>query len=115
MCRHLGGRRLSRPGLLGRRGRELGLVQELTCRRRAGFGHEDVVTRRLPIACNTTLRMATLQVRNVPEDLHRRLKARAAESGGTLSEYVLEELRDLSHRPTMREWLAEVSGLGLPS
>jgi len=55
--------------------------------------------------------MATLQVRNVPEDLHRRLKARAAESGRTLSEYVLEELRDLSHRPTMREWLAEVSGL----
>ena len=38
------------------------------------------------------IRMSTLQVRNVPEDVHRTLKARAAASGQSLSEYVLAEL-----------------------
>jgi len=50
--------------------------------------------------------MATMiQIRNVPDDLHRDLKARAARSGMTLSDYLLAELRALAVRPTMREWL----------
>ncbi len=53
--------------------------------------------------------MSMIQVRGVPEDLHRRLKARAAESGQTLSDYLLDELRAVAQRPSMREWLAEVS------
>jgi len=46
-----------------------------------------------------------IQIRNVPEDLHRQLKARAADAGMTLSDYLLEELRELAVRPTLREWL----------
>jgi antitoxin FitA len=47
-----------------------------------------------------------IQIRNVPDDLHRALKARASQNGMTLSDYLLSELRTLSSRPTMREWLA---------
>lgn len=54
--------------------------------------------------------MATMvQIRNVPDELHRELKARAAHAGMTLSDYLLDELRNLAVRPTMREWLAEVN------
>lgn len=47
-----------------------------------------------------------IQIRNVPEELHRDLKVRAARSGITLSDYLLAELRALAVRPTMQEWLA---------
>jgi len=53
--------------------------------------------------------MATIQVRNVPEELHRKLKSRAAETGQSLSDYVLEELQVAARRPAMREWLDEVA------
>jgi plasmid stability protein len=33
-----------------------------------------------------------VQIRNVPDSLHRKLKARAADSGQTLSDYLLAEL-----------------------
>lgn len=52
-----------------------------------------------------------IQIRDVPPDLHRRLKARAAEAGLSLSDYLLQELRDLAVRPTMREWVREAGGL----
>jgi plasmid stability protein len=56
--------------------------------------------------------MATMvQIRNVPDGLHRELKARAAHAGMTLSDYLLEELRNLAVRPTMREWAREVRKL----
>jgi antitoxin FitA len=44
-----------------------------------------------------------IQIRNVPEELHRTLKARAAKSGKSLSDYLLDELRHLGERPTLRE------------
>jgi antitoxin FitA len=44
-----------------------------------------------------------IQVRNVPEDLHRRLKARAAMEGLSMSEYVLREIRRALDRPTRQE------------
>lgn len=50
--------------------------------------------------------MASLQIRNVPDELHRRLKARAALEGRSLSEYALGELRRAMQQPTRRE-LAE--------
>lgn len=52
--------------------------------------------------------MALIQVRNVPDDVHRRLKARAAEQGRTLSDYVLGELEELAGRPTMAEMWARL-------
>ncbi|WP_372790267.1 hypothetical protein [Paraconexibacter sp.] len=48
--------------------------------------------------------MSTIQIRNVPDDFHRRLKARAAENGQSLSDYLLDELRLIADRPTLREW-----------
>jgi plasmid stability protein len=44
-----------------------------------------------------------IQIRNVPEDLHRTLKSRAALSGMSLSEYLLQEVRRLAERPTVEE------------
>jgi plasmid stability protein len=52
--------------------------------------------------------MSMVQIRNVPDDLHRELKARAAQAGMTLSDYLLQEMRNLAVRPTMREWAEEV-------
>ncbi len=46
-----------------------------------------------------------IQIRNVPDDLHAQLKRRAAESGKTLSDYLLDEIRGYATKPTMREWL----------
>jgi plasmid stability protein len=47
-----------------------------------------------------------IQIRNVPDKLHRRLKARAALAGLSLSDYILAEIATLADRPT-REELAE--------
>ncbi|MDO8148809.1 MULTISPECIES: hypothetical protein [unclassified Isoptericola] len=47
--------------------------------------------------------MSTLQVRDVPDDVKRVLKARAARSGQSLSEFVLQELSELAGRPTISE------------
>ena len=49
-----------------------------------------------------------VQVRNVPDALHRKLKARAAHSGQTLSDYLLAELERLATRPTREEMLARI-------
>ncbi len=45
-----------------------------------------------------------IQVRNVPDALHRTLKARAATAGMSLSDYLLGELRIIGQRPTMEEF-----------
>ncbi len=47
----------------------------------------------------------TVQVRDVPADVHRRLKVRAAEQGRTLSELVREQLVEVASRPTLAETL----------
>ncbi len=46
-----------------------------------------------------------IQIRNVPDDLHRTLKARAATEGMSLSDYLLRELRQLADQPTLSEFL----------
>ena len=46
---------------------------------------------------------ATIQVRNVPEDVHRKLKARAAQAGMSLSAYALAELQSGLEQPTIAE------------
>jgi antitoxin FitA len=42
-----------------------------------------------------------VQIRNVPEALHRRLKSRAALAGMSLSDYLLSEIRQVAERPTI--------------
>jgi plasmid stability protein len=45
----------------------------------------------------------TIQIRNVPSGLHRKLRARAALEGMSLSDYLLRELRHAVDRPTLDE------------
>ncbi len=44
-----------------------------------------------------------IQIRNVPDKVHRELKARAAREGMTLSDYLLAELRRSLERPTLTD------------
>ena len=46
-----------------------------------------------------------VQIRNVPEEFHRRLKARAAMEGMSMSEYILREVGKALERPTRAEVL----------
>ena len=46
-----------------------------------------------------------IQIRDVPEPVHSTLKARAAQEGMSLSDYLKRELERTVERPTMREWL----------
>ena len=53
-----------------------------------------------------------IQLRNVPDALHRRLKARAALEGMSLSDYLIAEVRRAAERPSiseLRERLAQRS------
>jgi antitoxin FitA len=47
----------------------------------------------------------TIQIRNVPDDVHRALRSRAAGAGVSLSDFALEELRAAAERPTIAEVL----------
>jgi plasmid stability protein len=47
--------------------------------------------------------MGLIQIRDVPEDVHRTLKARAASEGRSLSDYVLEEVTRMARTPTPEE------------
>lgn len=51
---------------------------------------------------------AMIQIRNVPDALHRRLKSRAALAGMSLSDYLLSEIRQVAERPTMDELRARL-------
>ena len=51
-----------------------------------------------------------IQIRNVPDAIHRALKARAAQAGKSLSVFLLEELRRALERPTRRELLERIAG-----
>jgi hypothetical protein len=44
-----------------------------------------------------------IQLRHVPDDLHRKLKARAAMEGLSLSDYLLQEVQRLAERPTLSD------------
>jgi len=58
--------------------------------------------------------MSTMvQIRNVPTDLHRRLKARAALEGMSLSDYPLREVSRAAERPTLEEIKRRLAGRAL--
>jgi antitoxin FitA len=44
-----------------------------------------------------------IQLRNVPESLHRKLKARAALQGLSLSDYLIREIEEVAAKPTVDE------------
>jgi plasmid stability protein len=49
-----------------------------------------------------------IQIRNVPDALHRRLKSRAALAGKSLSDYLLGEIRSAAEQPTLDELRARL-------
>lgn len=49
-----------------------------------------------------------IQIRNVPEEIHREAKARAAREGLTLSDFALRALREAVARPTLAEINARI-------
>jgi plasmid stability protein len=53
-----------------------------------------------------------IQVRNVPDDVHRTLKARAAAAGLSLSDYVKRDLEEAAARPSLEEIDARVAARG---
>lgn len=56
-------------------------------------------------------RMATLQIRNVPDDIHAAVRVRAAQAGLSVSDYLLELVSELASRPTMAEIVARAQAL----
>ena len=52
-----------------------------------------------------------IQIRNVPDDLHRELKSRAALAGMSLSDYLLNEVRQVAERPTWAQMRARLDRL----
>lgn len=61
------------------------------------------------ITCVYVMHMSTMiQIRNVPDALHRRLKSRAALAGMSLSDYLLSEIRQVAERPTLDELRARL-------
>jgi plasmid stability protein len=50
-----------------------------------------------------------IQVRNVPDALHRKLRVRAALAGLSLSNYILHEMRLAAQRPTYEEFLERLA------
>ena len=49
-----------------------------------------------------------IQIRNVPDAVHRRLKSRAALAGMSLSDFLLNEIREVAERPTIDELRARL-------
>ena len=49
-----------------------------------------------------------IQIRNVPDALHRKLKSRAALAGMSLSDYLLQQIREVAERPTIEEMRARL-------
>ncbi len=65
------------------------------------------------VTCDNVLRMSKMiQIRNVPEDVHRTLKARAAMLGTSLSDYLKQDLIATASRPSLEEIEARVAARG---
>jgi plasmid stability protein len=70
---------------------------------------KDVVSPDMCTTCFHPFPMAVMiQIRNVPDALHRRLKSRAALAGMSLSDYLLSEIREVAERPTIEELRARL-------
>jgi hypothetical protein len=69
------------------------------------FGRLDMLS-----TCKYVLHMSKMiQLRNVPDELHRKLKARAAQAGMSLSDYLVQEIRLTAERPTAGEFKERLS------
>lgn len=70
------------------------------------------------VACDHAVHMKMIQIRNVPDELHRSLKARAAREGRTLSDLILSDLPRLADKPSPEQVMARIrsrSSVGGPA
>jgi antitoxin FitA len=54
--------------------------------------------------------MKMIQIRNVPDDLHRRIRIRAAEQGKSMSDYLRDEIASAVEVPTLSEVRTRIAG-----
>ncbi len=52
--------------------------------------------------------MGSIQIKNAPDDLHEKIRLRAAERSMTVRDYVLDVVRRDLARPTLDTWLERV-------
>ena len=62
--------------------------------------------------CDNVAHMTMIQIRHVPEDVHRTLKARAAKAGMSLSDFLLHEIERMARRPDLEELFARIDADG---
>lgn len=66
--------------------------------------------------CDSVLHMSKMiQVRDVPDDVHRTLKMRAAAAGMSLSDYIKRDLKAAADKPTLAEIDARITARGASS
>lgn len=58
--------------------------------------------------------MANIQIRDVPEDVHRTLKSQAALAGQSLNEFLLARVTELAQKPTIPELIERIHARGEP-
>jgi antitoxin FitA len=56
--------------------------------------------------------MAAIQIRNVPDTVHQRLKVKAAQSGRSLNEYLLAQLEHVATRPELTDLAERIHARG---
>jgi hypothetical protein len=56
----------------------------------------------------------TIQIRDVPDDVHATLRARAAQAGLSLSDYLLQRIEGIARRPAIAEVLERAQSRGGP-
>jgi plasmid stability protein len=62
------------------------------------------------VTCKYVISMSKMiQLRHVPDELHRKLKVRAAREGMTLSDYLIREVKLAAEQPTLEEILERIS------
>ena len=63
---------------------------------------------------DSMMSMANVQIRDVPEDVHRQLKSQAALAGQSLNEFLLARVTELARLPTVPELLDRIHERGEP-
>jgi antitoxin FitA len=64
--------------------------------------------------CKYLIHMAKMiQLRHVPDSLHRQLRIRATRAGMSLSDYLIREVRKIAERPTLDEIKARLAAMGV--
>jgi hypothetical protein len=56
--------------------------------------------------------MANVQIRDVPDEVHRRLKAQAAMAGQSLNEFLVARMGDIARTPSVAELADRIRARG---